>query len=766
MELIEESPEYEIPPEIQAIGMQTEEEQLMGQPEPQEVIRLSDSEVVGIVTEELARGIGGTTNLETTDISLALDYYLARFPGMSKRKAKDPQASRYVSTDVMDGIEATMSEIMPMFADEQLALFNPSGEQDIEQAELESSLINYLFINEYNGYIVLQDLIKDALLNRNCIAKAYWDERAVVEYEVHDNLPAMGLQQVLQPKAPKQQVEIVEQYVDGQQQIQPQNQQQAAMQMIVGPWVEETFSVKIKRTTLIGKPVIDTIAPENIIVCSDLRSPLTHDARFIAHRKIETASSLIEQGINPEIVNNLPSYTDTLENYSRNVTYNNDYQSADESTDLKEVYECYILLDVDGDGIAERRKILIGGDNTLLLNEEWSGIPLIGGVATMVPHAYEGVSLFDRLKPVQDAKTPIIRAIIDGTLLASNPRIGVVTGQVNMDDIITSVTGGVVRADNSGAVFQLPNPEVPQSSYQMLGFMDEQRREKGGSAIGTANMAQNISGDSAHAVERTMSAMELSNALIAKTIAETVIRGLFIHLHKIIRENYQTEITAKIGGKWVSSYPNTWQTRANVTIQVGSSQGERRRKSAVMDKIVMAQAQLAAQSSVLFSEEKLFDAISDGAKLDGIPNPERYFVDVTSPEGQQIKQQKDQETAQEKQKMDDLQAKMAKAQQDIANAELMKGQAALQSQQAKLQVEATKAQSDQHKLQSDNVIAGLQLELDNAKNDITAAKASAEIQFKYAQLESEQALKLTEMELTAAKDLSEQYEENKEEIEE
>lgn len=720
---------------------------------------MSDSEIVSVVSQEISQGIGGMGNEATTDISLALDYYLARLPSVSDRKARDINASKYISTDVMDAIEATMAEIMPMFSDSQLALFNASGEQDVEQAELESSLVNYLFTNVYDGYVVLQELVKDSLLNRNCTIKVFWDERKEVEYEKFDSVPGMALQQVLQPTKPQQDVEIVEQYVDGEQLIQPQSEQHFAMQQIgESPQVEETFSVKIRRTTLTGKPVIESIAPEHVIVCGDQRSPLTVDTRFVAHRKIETTSSLIAQGFDPDIVAQIPEYHDSIENYSRDINYVSNYASADESTRTVEVYECYILLDVDGDGIAERRKVLLGGNSILLSNEEWSGVPIIGGCATMIPHSYEGVSMFDRLKSIQDAKTPLIRSIIDGTLLATNPRIGVVTGQVNLDDIITSVTGGIVRAESPGSIFQLPNPEVPNSSYQMLELMDSLRREKGGGAISNANMAQNIAGDSAHAVERTMSAMELSNALLAKTISETAVRGLFIQLHKIIRENHQNEITAKIGGKWVTSYPNEWQPRANVTIQVGSSQGERRRRSAVMDKIVQVQGMLAQTGSVLFSEEKLFDALADGAKLDGIPAPERYFVDVSSPEGQQIKQQKDQKDAEAKQKEDEANAKLIEAQQMIGQAELIKSQADMQANQVKMQNEQLKSEIQALKEVSNSKQKSAELEYDYAKLAVDA-------KIKREELESNQALKLTELELTAAKDLNEQYESNKDSME-
>jgi len=716
---------------------------------------MEESEIVSVVVEELARGIGGTVNAQDTEVTIALDYYHGRLPGLSKRIARDPNASRYVSTDVMDVIEATLSEIMPMFADEQLALFNPSDQADVGQAELESSLINYMFINEYDGYVVMQSIIKDALLNRNCTVKASWDERASVSYETYDSLPIMAVQQVMQPQMEGQKVDVIEQYVDADDSpIQPQTpEHMAMMQLGEMPFVEETYSIKIRRTTLKSRPLIESIAPEDVIVSTDLRTPLTQDARFIAHELVENVSSLIAQGFDPEIVAKIPNYIESYSTTSRSTEYTGDYGSASDTTRLVRVYDCYIQLDADGDGIAELRHVIIGGQNTMLLNEPVDNIPLIGGCCIMVPHAYQGVSLADRVSQVQDAKTHMIRSIIDGTKLAANQRVGVVTGQVNLDDLLTSITGGIVRVETPNSLFPLPSPDIPNSSYQLVSLLDNQRSEGGGGAVTTANMAQGISGSSAHAVERTMSAMELSNTMLAKTIAETIIRGMFLQLHHVIRKNYKGAINAKIGGKWVSSEPSSWRDRTNVTIQVGSSQGERQRRSAVMTKIGTVQAQLAEKGSILFSEEKLFDALSDGARLDGIHNPERYYVDVTSKEGQQLKQQKEQQSQKTQNEQKQLQQQMAKAQQDLSRAELMKGQAALQSQEAKIMVERAKADSAQQKLDSDNVIASLEIEIEQTKQRIEAIKSSSELQFKYDELEQKTMLKLTELEIKIDEDM-------------
>jgi len=714
--------------------------------EEMESKQMGDDELVSICMSEASRGIGGGLDAENdADISTPLDYYFGRLPGVTTRTSKDRNSSRYVSMDVMDGIESTLAEIMPTFTTNEIAIFEPSGQDDEEQAEIETALVNYLFFEEYDGYTMLQELTKDALLHRNCTAKVYWDERARVSYEEFDNVPAMALQQILQPTEDNQQVEIVEQVVDGEQQVQPQDEMHMmAMQQGMAPAAEETFNIKVKRTTISGKPVITSLPPEEVIVCGDHTNPNLKDARFVAHEKVETVSSLIEQGFDPEVVEKINSYDTNNESLSRSRDADEyDYTSAHESTRQVRVFECYILVDFDGDGIAERRKVVIGDGNHLLSNDPWNSVSLVGGVATIMPHKYKGISLFERLKEIQDTKTPLIRSIVDGTQLASNPRLGVLTGEANLDDLLTSRTGGIVRMDRPDAVFNLANPDISQSSYSMLEFMDNQRKERGGSAIGTATAAQQISGDTAHGIERVMSSMELANAMIARSLGETVIQGIFVELHRLIRENQQGEVQAQIGGKWVKSAPAQWQTRANVAIQIGSSHAERQRQANVMREAVQLQKDLAGAQSVMFDEAKSFAAISQIMKLSGIKNPEVYFVDPSSEEGQQASQQQQQQSQEQKQKEEQLQQAMAKAQTDLAQAEIMKGQAALQSQQSKLEIEGMKQQLEQMKAMVD------------------AADKADKQQFNYDKLETDSALKLTELEIAANADLSQQNAENK-----
>ena len=692
--------------------------------------QMSDDEVISEVNNYIANGIGGVDNNDN-EITLPLNYYFGKLPGLSKTQIKDKNASRFVSKDVSEAIDSTIAEISELFSVDQLVIFKPKSMQDEVQAQQESEMINDLFFNHLGGYTLLQRALKDCLLHRNASAKVYWNEKISVSYEEHNNINPIILPLILQPTSENQKVDIIEQDIES---VEEYNGDEPV-------FVEESVSIKIRRTTVSGEPKIDIIKPESLIVNADHEAPSLRESKFVAYEHILYQSELRAAGFPEEIVEQLKEYTGTFADISRSQS-NNDYNYYSSNNDkLVKIYECYTEMDVDGDGIAELRKIIIS-DDTLLYNEPTTSKSIVSGTAAISPHNFTGISLFDQIAPIQDAKTHILRSVIDGTRLSSNPRVGVVNGAANIDDLLTSRTGGVVRMTNPTGIVDLPRAEVPQSSYTFLEMMNSIRRERGGSAIDTAKQAQQIAGQTAHGIERTMSAMEQGNLLLARTFAETFIRDLFLELHNVIRENYQGKIEAKINGRWNVQEPNKWPERTNLIVSLGGSKAEKASKIIALSSIIASQEKLYTAKSVLFNEKKLYKALSDLAKFSGITSPDLYYVDPESEEGQQAKQMQQQQAMIQQATESKAKQAMNEAQQMIGQAEIMKGQSALQSAQSKFEIEKMKSE-----------MQALQSIIDQNQND-------KELLFKYEKLASDQAMKLTELEAKYEKELSDEAQEN------
>jgi hypothetical protein len=171
-------------------------------------------------------------------------------------------------------------------------------------------------------------------------------------------------------------------------------------------------------------------------------------------------------------------------------------------------------------------------------------------------------------------------------------------------------------------------------------------------------------------------------------------------------------------------------------VQIGSSHAERQRQAAVLQSVIALQKDMVMNGSILTDETHGYAAVTDAVNLSGIRNPERFFISPDSPEGKQKAAERDKKAQEQQQKEDQMQAMTMEMQQKIGQAELQKAQADIMAQQVKLENERLQMQLDQ-------------------------MKAGSEQMFDYAKLSSEIALRLTEMEQQAGKDLSAEYEANK-----
>ena len=86
--------------------------------------------------------------------------------------------SQVVSTDVADTIEGILPIILTIFtASDDVVRFDPNGPEDEEQAAQQTEVANYVFYRQNNGFLVLYEWFKDALIQKNGIVKYWWDDK-------------------------------------------------------------------------------------------------------------------------------------------------------------------------------------------------------------------------------------------------------------------------------------------------------------------------------------------------------------------------------------------------------------------------------------------------------------------------------------------------------------------------------------------------------------------------------------------------------------
>jgi hypothetical protein len=649
---------------------------------------LEQQDILGRVGQELSMSV------RYQEWMRALDYYLG-----NPRGDEIEGRSKVISTDVADAVEWIKPQIMKsLFGHEEVVVFDPTGPEDEQQAELETEMVYDVITKDNNGFLQIHNFIFDALLQKFGVLKCYYqpeDGSEVIGYT------GLSEQQVTMALAdPNVQVMDMQQGEDG------------------------SVSIKIAVPKKGGRIVIQAIPPEQFRYSSDHRSIDLCDARFTAQVSNVTLSDLAEQGYDPELLEEIGHYIGYDPSLYRmraqkEVVWEGQQINDDESLRLIEVAECYMKMDINDDGIAEKVKVtVVGGTNPshLLGVEEIDEYPWIATSAIVMPHKFEGFSIYDRLRQIQDIKTALLRNTIDNISFQNNQRLVITEGQVNIDDVLISRPGGVIRAKSPDAVVALQTPAVGQSAFSLLQYLDEVRAGRVGVAPEGGATPQKVGSNvGSQGVEQLLTAKEELVGLIIRIIAETGIKPLYQRIRSLLVRHVDAIQNVKFRGQWVQTNPALWPTRSRSTIRVGTGSGDNSQRSMVIQQILQIQAQIQQlPGQALVSPAKVYSALDDMCKFGQLNGASRYFMDPGSPEGQQAAAQAGQAMQAQQQQAMQQQMALLQAEVKIADAEMQKANVAAANAQLKNQVDTLKAQIDTLKSDADRELARQKMVLDTA----------------------------------------------------
>jgi hypothetical protein len=483
---------------------------------------------------------------------------------------------------------------------------------------------------------------------------------------------------------------------------------------------------------------------DEFLTSADLSSPNVDEARFLAHQRPVSRSELIELGADPDVVAELDSYDNVTNNIGTSARArkpsDRSLLSAHESTELVMVVEAYYRIDYDGDGIAELRRIIsAGGANgteQLLLHDSINEHPFAVGVGYLSSYTWDGVSLFDRLKMVQDIKTELLRDSLDMTKRSTRQRLGLIEGDADPNDVMTSQRGGFIRMRTPQGIVPVPDVQLSPVVFQMLEMMDGMRKDRGGGAVDATASAQVLGQGGDWSLERLMAAVEQLNAMVAKNLTETLVKPIFRKLHRLLREHYNQSINLASPTGWQQSQPSQWPLREDMTISMGMSVGERSQRMGALQSVMQMHAsdQQNGKVGILSSDIEVYRARVDFARLAGLPNPEQYYINPQSPEAQQAMQGMAQQAQQAQQAQMEQQQQMMRFQYSLmTDVEKVKGEFAIAKQQladqAKAQLEQQKTLIEEMRAQLDAMtkVMGHRVKLAEIEGNLDAEEAKQEI---------------------------------------
>ena len=563
------------------------------------------------------------------------------------------------SMDVADMIDAMLSQIMPSFTQDNIVQFEAHSEDDEEQARIESNFCNYVVMEQNQGFTLLETLIKDTLLSKNCIAKVSVDIKEDVEKETYKDLDDLELFQVIQPTKENQVIDVTE-------------------------FDEKSGKVSLKRITTKRKLVVDAVAPENFSITPEHKSPYLDDCMYCNERYYVSKSDLIEEGYDFAMVMDLPPATsDTKpDSIERNqIDSESEFYNRNPSMQMVEIFEHYIRIDQDGDGIAELHKVLSCQTN-LLSNEEVDCVPYANGVAWLMGHRFYGLSAYDKLKYVQASKTHFLRQMEDNARAGNHQKTRVIEDQVEMDDFLNGRHNAVQRVESQDSAMDVPFYDITPSCIMIMDYWDKVRTERTGSALDLqANQMTMPSNVGDQGVNTLIANLEQVSALVTRNLSETLVYSLYSLVHKFLRLYFPQEMRAKISGKWGSTNPSQWLEREQINVTIPPTRSERIQQQIALEKAILhSTAELQqGKAGVTTSEGQIYQLKLDHMRMSGIDHPEKYLINPESPEAQQAAQinqaMQQQEMARQEQKQDALmmaQLQLQSRQVDNQQAEVMR----------------------------------------------------------------------------------------------
>lgn len=628
--------------------------------------RMTDDELLAITGNEIRQSTGYRTGRLSEARRKNLQYYLCRAVGdLSPPEVEGRSA--VVDSSVHDTVEWMLPSLIKTFTGgDSVVEFAPQRQDDEEAASQATDYVNYVFYRQNAGFQILNTWFKDALLSKVGILKVMWEEDSVETREEYNGLSEESLQMIAdddeveiiehsakpdeedaeqRAKSLEQLTQQLQQAMQAAQQGNPQaaqaaQQMQAQIQHIQSLPPVMLHDIACKRTKNSKQVKIYNVPPEEFLINRDAKS--IAESRFVAHQVLRTISDLNASGYKDtaSLTSDDIQASLSAERVER-ITFNDEtgWQSGanevpgDPSQKQIWVTECYMKVDADGDGIAEWRKITRAG-NKLLDNEECDGPPFVGITPIPLPHQFFGLCPADQALEIQKQKTVVMRAIHDNLSLSVNGRYFAVDGQVNLDDLLTSRPGGVVRMKQAGMAGRLDQGNADAAgAYQFLDYIELQKEQRTGLMRNTQGVNADAMNQTATGINITTNRADTRLELIARNFAETGVKDLFKLILKLICQHQDKEAQIHVAGKWVSIDPRAWRNQYDMTINVGLGTGNKDQE--VQHLMALVQSQQAAFAMGIVTPENVYSAHNKLSQALGYKQAGLFFSDPTDPKTKQ-----------------------------------------------------------------------------------------------------------------------------------
>ena len=451
------------------------------------------------------------------------------------------------TTEVIEAYTAIISELF--LSNNKIARFVPYDDSVSARMEAHkaSDAVNYCIFKKNDGWRILSNWIKSALLWKNSILTWEYVEDYDYMFQEYEELSQAKLDEMLSDPN----VELV-----GELEISPTT----TIDEETGEAISEMVYTDVRLRKQIDKSRVDIkmVPPENFRITRD--ATCIEDADFVGLQYEMTRS---------DIRKNWPSAADYIDDnnvwdelgdvYQLNTHYTEEraarkeitgqeyWQGSNEQTILPteanrevSVVVSWLRVDRDGDGIAELKRFVSSGDH-ILMEEDVDYINLASLCPIEIPHEFFGLSMADFVRSTTLANTAIIRGFLENVYLTNfapkmaDPNVVDFGALQNMRPKQLIPTNG----NPTGAVVPLPPETISPGTTGILEFLQVHKEQATGmsKAAQGLNDALYVSGNSEQKVQAVQTASQKRIQHIARTFAETGFKRLVEGVYHCMRMN-------------------------------------------------------------------------------------------------------------------------------------------------------------------------------------------------------------------------------------
>ena len=562
------------------------------------------------------------SNTAETKRSKLMDRYMGEPYG-------DEQAgrSKFISTDVADAVESILPDILePFLSSEDDMKFEPVGPEDEEAAKQETEIVHHIFWDKNPGFENLLSFAKEGLIQQNSYIQRGWEEKRRVFIEEYEDLTIDELGMILGSlpvDGDYSNVEVIETTAkDG------------------APAEDGKLDVKLRCIKTTKEYVIETFPQEEFFGTPRWNKVGLHGIPCCGRRRTMERSELLAMGFSAESIDKGDDETDDVEKSARHDTRDSSESSTDDlSTREITVYEAFVQADRDGDGINELLKVWSINEGSTILEwadggeaiEEVSSVNISAWTPYIVPHRHIGRSVSEQVDDIQHVKTVLFRQTLDNIYQTNNARPLIDESQATANtyaDLANPAQNTPIRTKGGVMQFAQIQPIIG-TTLPMLDRMDETKEQR----VGVTRYNQGLDSESLNKTVGGMAMMKQAGQkrtkMIARTLAETGLRDLFLGIHADLRAGPVKEMAIKLRGGWVTVNPRTWKDRTDMKVKVGMGTDDQAQRQGFLQATMQQQKEGMQVGMPGITPQHLHNTYAALGELSGYDDVEQFW---TSPD--------------------------------------------------------------------------------------------------------------------------------------